>query len=104
MSAPDNKGAGFKARVMQPFPGVADGERMTRMFRVGEEITGDLAMIAVREGWAKSLGPAPENKAVAPEKQAGPTGQVKQSSSQPAGQANDKKTSKRRAAKRSSSS
>lgn len=43
----------MKAVVVEAFPGRPDHEVMTRCINVGETITGDLARVAVREGWAE---------------------------------------------------
>lgn len=40
------------ATVIQEFKGVPDGEHHVRRFRVGDEVTGDLARVAIAEGWA----------------------------------------------------
>jgi hypothetical protein len=40
------------AVVKKAFDGVPDGEVMPRRFEVGEVVKGELAVIAVREGWA----------------------------------------------------
>jgi hypothetical protein len=45
----------MKAIVTTAFPGVPDGESMTRRIEVGEQIVGDLASVAVREGWALKI-------------------------------------------------
>lgn len=55
------------AKVTQAFRGVPDGEVMPKEFNPGDEVDGDLAVVAVREGWAqdgeaKAAKPA-ENKA-----------------------------------------
>jgi hypothetical protein len=53
------------ATVKTAFLGVPDGEIYPKAFEPGDEVTGDLAAVAVREGWAteeKSSKP-PENKA-----------------------------------------
>jgi hypothetical protein len=42
----------MKAKVTKGFPGVPDGEIRTRAIAAGEVITGDLARVAVDEGWA----------------------------------------------------
>lgn len=62
-----------KATVTKPFAGLPDGDTKVRDFAVGDEVEGDLAEVAIREGWAdevgaepakgtKSKGKAPENK------------------------------------------
>lgn len=57
------------AKVTIAFPGCPDGERKTRMFKPGDTITGELAVVAVVNGWAefegqtKARAAAPENKA-----------------------------------------
>jgi hypothetical protein len=66
------------ARVIKQFDGVEDGKVIPRTFMPGDEVTGDLAVVALNEGWAempkpeadvepgkpakKSLKAAPENK------------------------------------------
>lgn len=66
----------MKAMVQKSFAGAPDGELHPRTFAVGDIITGELAVVAVREGWAveqgeaaperpvgrKARGNAPENK------------------------------------------
>lgn len=41
------------AKVVKPFKGVPDGESLVRDFAEGDEVTGDLAIVAIREGWAE---------------------------------------------------
>lgn len=41
------------ARVIKVFKGVPDGESAARTFHVGDEVEGDLARVALREGWAE---------------------------------------------------
>lgn len=55
------------AKVIKEFSGAPDGEVYARLFAVGDEVHGDLAAVAIREGWAtdeelKAAKPA-ENKA-----------------------------------------
>lgn len=53
----------MKAKVKQRFKGVPDGECYTRTFAPGDEVTGDLAAVAVAEGFAEPIGeqaPKPE--------------------------------------------
>ena len=64
------------AKVKTAFHGVPDGEVMPKEFKPGDEVTGDLAAVAVAQGWAsdddggqkadgggrKSMKGAPENK------------------------------------------
>lgn len=58
----------MKATVTRAFPGVPDGETKTRRIPVGAVLTGDLARVAVANGWAKEERPAPQNKSLdAPE-------------------------------------
>lgn len=45
----------MKAKVTTPFPGRPDGEGDVRELPEGEIITGDLAAVAVREGWAEEV-------------------------------------------------
>jgi len=40
------------AKVIKEFRGCRDGERVVRLFREGDEVQGELARIAVGEGWA----------------------------------------------------
>lgn len=78
----------MKAIVEKPFSGAPDGELHPRAFAVGDVVTGDLAIVAVREKWAvekvegspdrpgrKARGNAPENKdaGAAPENKGGKT-------------------------------
>lgn len=41
------------AKVIAAFAGVPDGEVYPKEFAPGDEIHGDLAAVAVREGWAE---------------------------------------------------
>lgn len=59
------------ARVTKEFVGVKDGEVYPTEFKIGDEVDGELAVIALKERWAvankddvatKSLNSAPENK------------------------------------------
>jgi hypothetical protein len=60
------------AKVTVAFSGVPDGEIYPKDFAPGDEVHGDLAAVAVREGWAEDSEPtkaeakarkaAPENK------------------------------------------
>lgn len=53
------------AKVIKEFLGVKDGDVYPTEHKVGDDVTGDLAALAVREKWAveeKSLKAAPENK------------------------------------------
>ncbi|MCV0371080.1 hypothetical protein [Filomicrobium sp.] len=43
----------MRAKVTLAFPGRPDDEIMTRTIGEGEIVEGDLAVVAVREGWAK---------------------------------------------------
>jgi hypothetical protein len=38
--------------VTKAFAGCRDGEVIPRRFEVGEELTGDLARVALKQGWA----------------------------------------------------
>ena len=40
------------AVVTKPFKGAPDGEIYPRDFNVGDKLAGDLAAVAVKEGWA----------------------------------------------------
>lgn len=42
-------------KVVKAFAGVRDGEVYPREFAAGDLVYGDLAAVAVREGWAKPL-------------------------------------------------
>lgn len=56
----------MKAMVKTAFPGRPDNEAVSRTIAVGEEIGGDLAAVAVKEGWAEELveeAPTPEDGA-----------------------------------------
>lgn len=44
------------AIVTVPFSGVPDGEVYGRDFAVGDTVHGDLAAVAIREGWAEMPG------------------------------------------------
>ncbi|MDW9877331.1 hypothetical protein GOA90_08750 [Sinorhizobium meliloti] len=45
----------MKAKVVKAFPGRPDHEALTRTIEVGEEIEGELAVVAVREKWAEPI-------------------------------------------------
>ncbi len=45
----------MKAKVTVAFDGVEDGYIIPRRFEIGEEITGDIAKVAVTEKWAKKV-------------------------------------------------
>lgn len=45
----------MEARVTRAFMGRPDAEIATRTIAAGEIIKGDLAAVAVREGWAEDL-------------------------------------------------
>lgn len=53
----------MKATVTQEFAGRPDNEPLSRIVKVGEIITGDLATVAVREKWATTDEPAEETAA-----------------------------------------
>lgn len=55
-----------RAKVTCPFPGVRDGEFNPTTIQPGEVIEGDLAEVALREGWAAPLEP-PEPEPPEPE-------------------------------------
>lgn len=46
----------MKAIVTVPFRGVPDGEHHPQFFNVGDELAGDLAAVALTEGWARREG------------------------------------------------
>ena len=58
------------AKVVKEFWGAADHDPKTRLFKPGEEVTGDLAAVAVREGWAEPAKAAKGEKAPAPDEPA----------------------------------
>lgn len=45
----------MKANVTKAFPGRPDQEALTRTIAEGEVIFGELAVVAVREGWAEEI-------------------------------------------------
>lgn len=45
----------MRAKVTAPFNGRPDNEAMTRSFRPGDIVTGDLAQAVVTAGWAEEL-------------------------------------------------
>lgn len=49
----------MKAKVVKPFAGVRDGELYPRRFEVADVVEGDLARVAIGEGWAETFEPAP---------------------------------------------
>ena len=49
----------MKARVVKLFIGAPDGALHPRQFEVSEIVEGDLARVAVTEGWAETLEPVP---------------------------------------------
>jgi len=49
----------MKARVVKPFEGVRDGDLYPRRFEVADVVEGDLARVAIAEGWAEIFEPAP---------------------------------------------
>lgn len=56
------------ATVTKPFNGCKDGERQVTEFAVGDTVEGELAKVAISEGWATDKKPrktAPKNKASA---------------------------------------
>lgn len=56
----------MKAKVTKGFRGRRDNEPFTSDIAVGETITGDLATVAVKQGWAKPEGAADEAPASVP--------------------------------------
>lgn len=58
----------MRAKVTQAFSGAPDGDPRTRLIREDEIIEGELAAVAVREGWAEELPePGSEPAVVKPE-------------------------------------
>lgn len=45
----------LRAKVIKLFPGVPTGQVLARPIEVGEEIDGDLARVAIDNGWAEEL-------------------------------------------------
>lgn len=45
----------MKVIVTKAFKGAADSDPMPREFKPGEELVGELAGVAVREGWAEEV-------------------------------------------------
>ncbi|MGO7922005.1 hypothetical protein ACC755_22895 [Rhizobium ruizarguesonis] len=45
----------MRAKVLKEFPGCTDANPITRMIKEGEIINGDLARVAVGEGWAEEV-------------------------------------------------
>ncbi|MGO6999009.1 hypothetical protein [Rhizobium leguminosarum] len=43
----------MRAKVLKEFPGCTDDNPITRMIKEGEIISGDLAKVAIGEGWAE---------------------------------------------------
>ena len=78
----------MRAVVVEPFPGLPDGESVVKNFKEGDLVVGDLAEVAVREGWAQEVDedyepdedPAPAPKAKA-EGKGGKTGKKAKASS-----------------------
>jgi hypothetical protein len=50
------------AIVTVPFIGAPDGEVYGREFAVGDTVHGDLAAVAIRQGWAEVPGPPKAKK------------------------------------------
>lgn len=48
----------MKAKVTKAFPGRPDDEQVSRLIKVDEEITGDLAEAAVANKWAEEIAEA----------------------------------------------
>lgn len=53
----------MKAKVTKQFDGQPDNAYVPRTFAVGEEVTGDLARVAIENGWAEDAKPAPAKPA-----------------------------------------
>ena len=53
-----------KGRVVQVFKGVPDGASAPRTFELGDHVVGDLARVALQEGWAEPVEPSPPDQAV----------------------------------------
>lgn len=89
------------ATVTSTFEGVPDGQVYPVKLKVGDTVRGDLAEVAVSMGKAKWVKTKLETKVETKveKKTGGLTGRAKPSSSQPAGQAKTRKTSKRSKAK-----
>lgn len=50
------------AIVTVPFSGVPDGQHYPIPFAVGDRVEGDLARVALAEGWARPEGAAPTDQ------------------------------------------
>ena len=46
----------MEAVIKVPFKGVPDGKVYPKTFAIGDQITGNLARVAVEQGWAKEVG------------------------------------------------
>jgi len=58
------------AKVVKQFDGVADGDIYPTTFAIGDDVTGNLAAIAIANGWATEGAPAPKAEAKPGAKQA----------------------------------
>lgn len=52
----------MEAKVKVPFKGKPDRESHSRQFRPGDTVTGDLARVAVLQGWATQTGEVKKKK------------------------------------------
>jgi len=50
----------MRAKATKVFNGRPDDEPLTRRFRPGDVVTGELAQVAVREGFAEAIPDEPE--------------------------------------------
>ena len=73
----------MKAKVIKSFRGAPDGEVHPKQFKPGDTVEGDLACVAIREGWAE------DNRT--PKKSVSETG----GSASQAGRVSRKRTSKK---------
>jgi hypothetical protein len=48
------------AKVIEAFVGCKDGELYGTEFKIGDEVEGELAEIALREGWAEKADASPK--------------------------------------------
>ena len=53
----------MRAKVVKAFVGAPDGALHPRQFEVSQLVEGDLARVAVGEGWAEPLDAAPTEQA-----------------------------------------
>lgn len=52
-----------RGKVIRVFKGVPDGASAPRTFEIGDHVVGDLARVALKEGWAEPVEPAAADQA-----------------------------------------